>query len=297
MSEFQGLLPQKTMLMSAPADNLGDMFVHNASGEEIPGYAPMLLDDSTTGIYRDVIKPNADDLDACKIVFNGPAPIPIGREGVAVSGYEVLSTINGTPSLGDDIGTVNGQWYLSTGQTGFKARVVMGGLCYVCPFSGGGDVITDISLSQTLGTTSGPFTQGFTISDPSSGYTSWYNIKGKSGGLITIPFDGNGNEVVTLSYRDIDEAYFSLGFSMNDGSGLIRSGDIYTNQSGVNINNLSGSVVVEKVRFEVFNSGRAREGVRMQFGTSSEALVAECVILFIIGFFNSEDSFTLSIGY
>ena len=134
MSEQMGVLPFGNTIRQAPADNLGDMQVYNASGEEIPAYAPMLLDDSTTGIYRDVIKPNAADLDACKIVFNGPSPIPIGRTGVAVSGYEVLSTINGTPALGDDIGTVSGQWYLSTGQTGFKARVVMGGLCYVVPF-------------------------------------------------------------------------------------------------------------------------------------------------------------------
>jgi len=134
MAQVQGLLPQKNMILSAPADNLGDMQVHNASGEEIPGYAPMLLDDTSTGIYRDVIKPNDASLDACKIVFNGPAPIPINREGVAVSVYEVLTTINGSPALGADIGTVSGQWYLSTGQTGFKARVVLGGLCYACPF-------------------------------------------------------------------------------------------------------------------------------------------------------------------
>jgi hypothetical protein len=142
----------------APLDTRGDILCYNQSGIDIPPYAPMKLNGSFTGEARQVIRPDEDSLDASLILFNGPHTVGATETFTASSNYESLVKINGTPSVGDDLGTKEDQWYLDTTTTGFKARgVIQEGLAYAVVFSGGAQFVYaeqatpgNVSITTTL---------------------------------------------------------------------------------------------------------------------------------------------------
>jgi len=159
MRPYQGADLNFMDSFQSPLDTRGDILCVNKSGVDIPPYAPMKLNGSFTGDARQVIRPDEDSLDASLILFNGAHTVANNEEFVAVSEYEVLAKINGTPSVGDDIGTKEDQWYLDTTTTGFKSRgVITGGLAYASPFSGAGsnefqvDIPSNISVQVPSGT-------------------------------------------------------------------------------------------------------------------------------------------------
>lgn len=145
--QYQGAETHFNTPQMSALDQRGDVLCYNASGGDIPPYAAMKLNGSFTSGARNIITPDEDSLDPSVILFNGAATIPASSEFLAVSDYEVLAKLSGSPDVGDDLGTESGQWHLKASNAGFKARgVTSGGLAYATPFRGG---ITPIALTTS----------------------------------------------------------------------------------------------------------------------------------------------------
>jgi hypothetical protein len=180
-------MPDFSMQYSNLLDQRGDVLCYNSSGIDIPPYAAMKLNGSFTGSARQVIRPDEDSLDASLIIFNGPQTVPAGVEFLAVNNYEALAMLNGSPSVGDDLGTKEDQWYLDTTTTGFKARgVIQEGLAYAVVFSvGGGGQKVSIPGTSTITSSSNGTQFGDWVELPESVRGGDYIVSSENPPLFT----------------------------------------------------------------------------------------------------------------
>lgn len=116
------------------------MRITNASGAVIPPYSALEI----TGIASDgslnVGKPSDDNLD--QVLFSGASEIPIGAKSLASGDWPLLVTLDGSADVGDEIGTVSGQWYMEEGNTGFVCLGTQGGRALARPFRAAASNIT-----------------------------------------------------------------------------------------------------------------------------------------------------------
>lgn len=111
--------------------------VKNVGATEIPPYAALLVDGLDTGKAAVRVKrPTKDDHEPGMVLFNGPVPIGTGAYGFAREAKPTIAYFSGSPSVGDEVGTVQDQYYLSTGKKGFLAWDTVTGTggtatCYV----------------------------------------------------------------------------------------------------------------------------------------------------------------------
>jgi hypothetical protein len=118
--------------MFRPTDELSDVRwlpVLNTSGEEIPSYGVMRVTgkDTDTGMTK-VDQPDADDMNAARLLINGPGVIAIDEAGTGTRDYPIMALVAGDNSgsgsgsggtTGDTAGTVVGEWALAVGGGGF----------------------------------------------------------------------------------------------------------------------------------------------------------------------------------
>jgi hypothetical protein len=116
--------------------------VRNDSGEEIPAFACMRITgmfvpfnqlDGSGGIFRvgyanmgfTVSKPNTYGSQYSHL-FNGPIPIAINSTGQGTFGNVMMGGYSGSvPSVGNQIGPINGSWMLNTTSIGFQVVDVL----------------------------------------------------------------------------------------------------------------------------------------------------------------------------
>jgi hypothetical protein len=115
--------------------------ITNGAGADIPAFSVCRISSFTAGsgvkVYT-VAKPNANS--QSHVIFTGGHVVPSGDADAwgrmwAYDGIPV--TYSGTtPTIGDEVGTVSGQWYVQTGKTGLLVLGVDAGrsLCWVRPF-------------------------------------------------------------------------------------------------------------------------------------------------------------------
>jgi hypothetical protein len=111
--------------------------VYNNSGEEIPPFAAMELDYQFSSskscvtveneqVYWYVKKPtSAGASDSTRIVFNGPFKIADEGYGYGVINSVVLALLDDTAAdaaIGEDVGAVDGSWYLKNTGNGWKLK-------------------------------------------------------------------------------------------------------------------------------------------------------------------------------
>ncbi len=105
--------------------------VLNAAATAIPPGAAVYLDgmaadpdDATAKVYSGEQSPGDGETD---VVFNGPGEIAVGKIGVCFAEGLVtaaLDTADTAPTVGDEVGTMTGDWKLRTGLTGFRVLSV-----------------------------------------------------------------------------------------------------------------------------------------------------------------------------
>lgn len=113
-------------------DGKRGMKCRNVSGEDMPAYSACVVTAENGDTY-DVSKPIEDS--AKEVLFSPPHVVPLNGIFFAVSPYDELVTYNGSVSPGDEVGTVSGQWYVESGQTGFAVLSGSGGVARCRPFS------------------------------------------------------------------------------------------------------------------------------------------------------------------
>ena len=138
--EYAGIQTEFNNVQMLKDDSQRGVLCVNKSGEDIPPYAAMRLTGSISSDAREVSKPNADSMNSNEIVFNGALVIPANQVFFADTQFENYYYLKSgeSPSIGDDIGTENGEWTLTTSQTGFKERGGSGRYRFCVPFSGAG---------------------------------------------------------------------------------------------------------------------------------------------------------------
>jgi hypothetical protein len=109
----------------------------NISGETIPAYGVIQLKDNYVSPYSQVSKPDGD---VGLFYVNGRVDVSsagAGESRLWNQPREVL--ITGTPTVGDEVGPVNGSWSMSADGHGFRVfRQASGGIGVVTPVGGGG---------------------------------------------------------------------------------------------------------------------------------------------------------------
>lgn len=95
----------------------------NESGEVIPPFATMQVIDTDAEqneIVINVDKPDAATVSAgdfTRVVFNTGLPIPIDGYGSCLLSYPLQAVIDGTVAVGDSVGPIDAEWYLSPAST------------------------------------------------------------------------------------------------------------------------------------------------------------------------------------
>jgi hypothetical protein len=111
--------------------------VLNVSGMEIPAFACVLpVDADTDGVIH--VDQHTDD-SSLLYLFNGPFRIAAGNYGLCTLSCPSHVLANGSPANGDVVGTVTGEWYVETGQTGL--------LCVGAPVAGRIVVVPEICVT------------------------------------------------------------------------------------------------------------------------------------------------------
>lgn len=105
------------------ARNLNDRIPwKNGSGEEIPKYGCVRLDSFDPGTESfGVVKP-----DGAEGLYLASGPVPIANEKNGGSGMWNLPRAvltNGSLSVGDEIGPVDGEWYMDSTGTGYRVLI------------------------------------------------------------------------------------------------------------------------------------------------------------------------------
>jgi len=166
----------------------------NTSGEVVPPSSVMVVSSMDANAIRQCIKPDASS--SSNIVFTPNRPIGVNQEFDAVAPSDVLVTINGTPAIGDGVGTVSGQWYLDTSETGFICNGFNAslGVARVVPFS-----------SCELTTTTATFTGApLTVAPPAlSAESPWLPLSSP----LVIPSVANDQSVHAFGGQSIFMSY------------------------------------------------------------------------------------------
>lgn len=110
----------------------------NGSGEDIPADSLAVITEVDANGLVVVGKPDADNIEAARLIITGPAIVPddtVGQGWAANLGLGYVTYSGTEPTAGDDFGSVSGQWYGATDNTGFKANGTNGGRALVGPFT------------------------------------------------------------------------------------------------------------------------------------------------------------------
>jgi hypothetical protein len=102
--------------------------VKNVGASEVPAYGAMQVDgyESSTGAVQ-VKRPTKDDMDPAMVLLNGGVALAAGEYGQGRIADPSLAYVSGSPAVGDELGTVQDQYYLSTGKKGFLAWSTVAG--------------------------------------------------------------------------------------------------------------------------------------------------------------------------
>jgi len=156
-------------------DGKRGMKCQNKSGEEMPAFAACMV----TGQANDIYSVDKPDEDSAKQVLFGPAhAVPDDGFFFAVSPYDELVQYDGTVNPGDEVGTVDGEWYLNSSNSGFAVLSGSGGVARVRPFRAA--ETQDPYFSGNFFQTFTPYTYtgngnpaGFAFTH----YANWYDLR------------------------------------------------------------------------------------------------------------------------
>lgn len=136
----------------------------NTSGEDVPPGAAMEIKDvlfEENEIVLEIKKPTTSGISKNIIVFNGAFQVPNNGGGRARASQILVAGVTGSPSLGDTIGPVDGQWLMSSSGSGYKylksATATMDNGAVVLALGGGGsseEYVYEITGSFVAGTPS-----------------------------------------------------------------------------------------------------------------------------------------------
>jgi hypothetical protein len=109
----------------------------NNSGESVPAHGVIQLRTDYAASLNQASKPNGS---AGLFYVNGGAPVAAGLYGESkVWGQARLVLIDGSPTVGDEVGPVSGQWYMSAEGSGYRVmHQAVGGIGAVVQVGGGG---------------------------------------------------------------------------------------------------------------------------------------------------------------
>lgn len=188
----------KTPVQSgAPKPNRYNVPIHNASGEEIPAYAVVEVD-SVSNFGEDTLyevkKPTTGATE--RYLINSPASVPVGGYGAATNQYPVDALVDGSPTIGDEIGPSSSSWELGTGTRFTYLGGLVDGVGRVMALgAGGGNDSSLIRATASIAAGSG---------DPRTPATSssYEQVKGPevTGNIenwTTVSIDDNAYVVVT----------------------------------------------------------------------------------------------------
>jgi hypothetical protein len=107
----------------------------NADSEEVPAYGVVQLRDDRTTVSQ-ARKPDAGE---GLFFVNGPVPVAATKRGESLLwSHPQWALIDGTVTVGDEIGPVADQWYMSSEGTGFRVLMQpVGGVGKVVMVGGG----------------------------------------------------------------------------------------------------------------------------------------------------------------
>lgn len=239
--------------MSTPQrDEIDWVPVYNTTAETIPSGALARVTGVTDGVFQ-LAKPNADS-DTTVIVV-GRHAIPADRYGRGTFDPRVIAAYDyadDTPAAGDQMGSANGSWYLTAGNTGFY---VIGG--------GGNGLVNAIRvqvaspLSSGSGVPSGAYAitanntwenTGTSITLPGSGT---YLVAMTVGGQATV--DGSGKYLAARLYDTTNSAALD-GTEVYFANPIFTSGTTYIaygNASAQRVVTVTGSTTI---RLEAFRT-------------------------------------------
>ena len=171
MREYTGIDPHK-LTVNPTIGNGGGVPFANASGAIIPPFACMEVVGNSGGLIANVRKPTSAGINPAGLLFNGSKAIPVGGQGLAQSGETTISmikpTVDMTAGYEVSLGSVSGQWYLDSGQSGYRASTyqsgtALGRCAVVRPFRVA-EVESDAVTFTTLSVSASP------------AETSWYDL-------------------------------------------------------------------------------------------------------------------------
>lgn len=105
----------------------------NGSGEDIPANSVCEISSVDSSGIITVVKPTGDSL--TEVILSPSHIVPEDAKFIGISPYDEFAAINGTFDVGDDLGSVSGQWYMQKDNSGFKCLGGSGGVARVRPFS------------------------------------------------------------------------------------------------------------------------------------------------------------------
>jgi hypothetical protein len=114
---------------------------------------------------RTCIRPSADNLET--IIITPEKELAPNAKFFGYAPFDTEAEVDGSPDIGDEIGTVEDSWTLSTGKTGFKAHGATGGRARIRPFNSKGKLINIGSYT---------FANGVSGTGSSTEYGSWLSI-------------------------------------------------------------------------------------------------------------------------
>jgi hypothetical protein len=127
------------MLIQSPKGGSGDPFrdrrtflFRNQSLTEVPAYGVMLVSGVDADGVLTVTRPDADEIDPSMLVFNTEFPVAADAEGLATCDAPHFAAVDGSPGVGDGLGTQEDSWELALDQRGFRAwGAAADGVCLV----------------------------------------------------------------------------------------------------------------------------------------------------------------------
>lgn len=225
--------------------------VRNRSGEAIPAYAAMqinneatvdqgLLSNDVNGVtVYNVIKPNDDSqnkTNQASILFNGPITIPVDGFGQGTQDFPVTAQGPGdfaSLPLASTVGVSTGSWRLTSGQPGYRVVASTSGLTPSTVYTRVSLDLTNASLSWFWRSLTSPIAAAATIIDLDNGAAPGIVINGWAlrTDLVGSPFELSGSGVFKVNFHatawsddsnsdntDIDIALFRGGADNPDAS-------------------------------------------------------------------------------